>query len=236
MLAGSPCTNLSFGGKQEGFATKCGTTIRDLDHYLWLKENKYVFIGESYLFWEFIKNLRLAMPKYFLLENVPMKKAYLDIITKAINDETNSHISPILIDSAIVSAQTRKRYYWTNIPNIKQLEDKKINLRDILETAGAPFNYSSSGRGNGKIEDRINEAKKALTLTRTGYNKRSFTGVFIPSLLVSRKLSMVEMERLQTLDDNYTNGVSDTQRRRAIGNGWTVDVIAHILKGLKNEI
>ena len=265
LLAGSPCTNLSFGGKQEAFITKCGIVIKSLAQYRWLKLNDYEFVGESYLFWEFVDILEIKKPNYFLLENVPMKKEHLETITNAISEAAGVKVCPVVINSALVSAQTRKRYYWTNIPNVTQPEDKKIFLKDILETDGDCINYSSSGRGKNGVESRISEALKSYTITKTGFSKRSFTGVSVyhlphgfnkggvfcrekmPTLrkdtrnnyfLISgekfRKLTITEMERLQNLPDDYTTGPSENQRSRAIGNGWPVDAIAHILKGLSD--
>jgi site-specific DNA-cytosine methylase len=95
------------------------------------------------------------------------------------------------------------------------------------------FNYSSSGRGSGIVEGRFTEAKKSLTLTATGYSNRSVSGVIEDAVnLKWRKLTPIECERLQTLPDNYTAGISDTQRYKCLGNGWTVDVIAHIFKNI----
>lgn len=95
-----------------------------------------------------------------------------------------------------------------------------------------PFTYSSSGRGNGIVESRTNDAEKSATLTKTGFTNRSFTGLIGDDFTI-RKLTPVECERLQTLPDNYTEGISNSQRYKCLGNGWTVDVITHILKGIK---
>lgn len=234
LLSGSPCQGFSFAGKQLNFNDP-----------------------RSKLFWEFVRILKSTKPKYFLLENVPMKKEYLDVITEAVG------VNPILINSADFSAQNRKRYYWTNIP-IGSWVSSDIKLVDILEhgfvdreksfcidsgyfKGGNPkqyfessrrhlaFNYSSSGRGNGVIEGRFTEAHKALTLTAQGYSARAVTGVLNDGEeLTWRHLTVLECERLQTLPDGYTDkGVNQRNRYKAIGNGWTVDVIAHIFQGLK---
>ena len=104
LLGGSPCQGFSFAGKQLNF-----------------------FDPRSKLFFDFVKALEALKPKYFLLENVKMKKEYEDIITQHLG------VKPIEINSALVSAQNRKRLYWTNIPGVTQPEDKHIYLQDILE-------------------------------------------------------------------------------------------------------
>lgn len=119
ILAGSPCQGFSFAGKQLAFDDP-----------------------RSALFFEFIRLLKAIKPKYFLLENVRMKQQYIDVITQQVsegypdhegNDLFDSKIEPILINSALLSAQSRQRLYWTNIPNVKQPEDLGIVLKDILE-------------------------------------------------------------------------------------------------------
>lgn len=203
LMGGSPCQGFSFAGRQLNFEDP-----------------------RSKLFFEFVRLLENLKPKYFLLENVKMKAEYRDLISKYLG------VEPIEIDSNLVSAQNRKRLYWTNIPNVTQPEDTKTLLKDILTTNGDPICYSSSGRGNGRVERRISSSDKAHTLTRAGYSNRSFSGVINDKFNV-RRITPIEAERLQTVPDNYTEGVSKTQRFKMLGNGWTVDVIAHILRSLK---
>jgi len=232
LIGGSPCQGFSFAGKQLNFDDP-----------------------RSALFFEYVRLLKEVKPKYFLLENVKMKKEYQDVISSYIG------VEPVEINSALLSAQNRKRLYWTNIPNVGQPEDVGIVLADITEEGFVDreksycidanyfkgtnlkqyltkcrrqvvFNYSSSGRGNGKIESRFYEAEKAHTLTKGGYSNRSFTGIYNKDGI--RKLTPVECERLQTVPASYTDHVSNTQRYKMLGNGFTVDVIAHILKGIKD--
>ena len=106
VMGGSPCQGFSFAGKQLAFDDP-----------------------RSALFFEFQKAISYLQPKYFLLENVKMKKEYLDIISEYMG------VEPIFINSSLVSAQSRQRYYWTNIPNVEQPEERGIVLRDILEIA-----------------------------------------------------------------------------------------------------
>jgi DNA (cytosine-5)-methyltransferase 3A len=140
LIGGSPCQSFSFAGKRKGMSTKCETEILTLEHYLQLKNEGYEFEGQSYLFWEYMRLLNEVKPKYFLLENVMMGEKWERVLSKAIG------VKPIEINSALVSAQNRRRLYWTNIGMqpmglfgdmatiIKQPKDKGILLKDILES------------------------------------------------------------------------------------------------------
>ena len=140
LIGGSPCQSFSFAGKRKGMSTKCETEILTLDQYLELKNEGFEFEGQSFLFWEYMRLLNEVKPKYFLLENVMMSQKWEKILTQAIG------VNPIMINSSLVSAQNRKRFYWTNIGaepdgffgdlvcKIEQPKDKKILLKDILES------------------------------------------------------------------------------------------------------
>jgi len=319
ILAGSPCQGFSLAGKQLAFDDP-----------------------RSALFFEFIRLLKEIKPKYFLLENVRMKKEFLQIISEQVSacyPEITFGIDPIFINSSLVSAQSRPRYYWTNIPGIEQPKERGIVLKDILEPdaeepmysniyggfgekkprehygksvtiransgggsipniklkdlskyylsekAIAYMNRSSPKWSNGKTrkdiyikrEDQkgdcltanmhkgvpygIVEIKagafrarpldkngkrvvwkdvkpKQILETRKDEKSNSITSVQKDNVLTKdevywRKLTPIECERLQTVPDNYTNHVSNTQRYKMLGNGWTIEVIAHILKGMK---
>ena len=349
ILGGSPCQGFSFAGKQLAFDDP-----------------------RSALFFEFVRVLKEVNPKYFLLENVKMKKEFLDIISDQVG------VEPILINSSLLSAQNRQRYYWTNIPGVEQPEDRGLVLKDILETeaderptkdternrrhhktpeqksltmtatmykgagnngmtlvpmvdkipdksetiksqyyksskanferkgtfhaTGVPLDkpkrvgtavdikghdsikrvYSPEGKSptlttmqgghrqpkvvkggafrgraydkDGKRMDRdgssvANKTKQMLEL-RQDDKSNALTTVQKDTLVVEsaireksktdsvdemhwRKLTCLECERLQTVPDNYTNHVSNTQRYKMLGNGWTIEVIAHILKGIQ---
>jgi DNA (cytosine-5)-methyltransferase 3A len=139
LIGGSPCQSFSFAGKRKGMATKCETEILTLEHYLELKAEGYEFEGQSYLFWEFMRLLNECKPKYFLLENVEMGEKWEKVLSKSIG------VNGIHINSALVSAQNRKRIYWTNIgmqPGglfgdlvsiIEKPKDKGILLKDVLQ-------------------------------------------------------------------------------------------------------
>jgi len=139
IMGGSPCQSFSFAGKRKGMSTKDEQEILTIEHYLDLKSQEYEFEGQSYLFWEYMRLLNELKPKYFLLENVVMVEKWERTLTRAIG------VSPIKINSNLVSAQNRERLYWTNIglqpaglfgdltSTIPQPKDKKILLKDILQ-------------------------------------------------------------------------------------------------------
>jgi len=239
LAGGSPCQGFSFAGKQLNFEDP-----------------------RSKLFFEFVRLKKELNPKYFFLENVKMKKEYQDIISSYLGCE------PVIINSALVSAQNRVRLFWTNIPGIEQPKDKEIYLADIIENGIVDrdksycidANYWKGGnlkqyfeksrrqlvfcgamRGryivDGKRQDgkmktaglttqRMEIRYDGKTNTITTVQKDNYA-VFIDGF---RKLTPIECERLQTVPDNYTNHVSNSQRYKMLGNGWTVDVITHILK------
>jgi DNA-cytosine methyltransferase len=304
LIGGSPCQGFSFAGKQLNFDDP-----------------------RSKLFFEFVRLLKECTPKYFLLENVKMKKEYQDVITEHLG------VEPIEINSNLLSAQNRKRIYWTNIPGITIPNDKGIMLKDIVHENNDEvlnielpnFNVNPSGNGmNGDVysieksksrtlttnkcegqkisiaiaeyivpfdktlqilDKEVKRGKvgyfrkdsqanrvyyiydKAITLTgeagggaakmgqylfgcitpdriekrqngqRFNDGKKFYTltaqdkhGVLIEGYI--RKLTPIECERLQTVPDNYSAIVSNSQRYKMLGNGWTVDVIAHVFGGL----
>jgi len=140
LIGGSPCQSFSFAGKRKGMATTDEQEILTLEHYLQLKAEGYEFEGQSYLFWEFMRLLYEVKPKYFLLENVEMGEKWESVLTQAIG------VNALHINSALVSAQNRKRIYFTNIGMeaaglfgypvsiIQKPKDRKILLKDILES------------------------------------------------------------------------------------------------------
>ena len=316
MLMGSPCQGFSNASKDK----------LNFEH------------PQSKLFFVAVEIMKLVKPKYFLLENVKMKKEWQDIISSYMG------VEPIKINSALVSAQSRNRLYWTNIPNVSEPKDKGIVLKDILddnlEFSETYSNYLNSSWGDKKktamvkstedkkshcltasmwkgqiptwikkpirigTADTINghdilkrvysiEGKSPTLNTCSGGNRepkiidvnatrevrteegkrirrenkklgRDYnpfrakktvikedgkSNALIPSSVYStnkiriqdeekfvwRKLSATECEALQTVPRNYTQSVSNTQRLKMLGNGWTVDVICHILKNINQN-
>lgn len=220
-----------------------GSPCQDLSVYKYDRGERTGLSGQkSSLFYHYIRILQTVKPKYFLLENVPMAKEYEDIISDLLG------VKPIMINSNLVCAADRKRLYWTNIPNVTQPEDMGIVLKDIVLKADEvldkywydkSFTYNGDDKkvqctleikGHRHMKEVYNLNGKCCTLTTcNGGNLQK--KVFQNGRC--RKLTPLEYERLQTLPDNYTAGVCDTSRYSAIGNGWTVDIIAHILKNIK---
>ena len=284
LIGGSPCQGFSFAGKQLAFDDP-----------------------RSKLFFEFARAKKEVYPKWFLLENVKMKKQYLDTISEMLQ------VEPVLINSALVSAQNRQRYYWTNW-DFEPPADRGITWGDVRELGvnAESFYYTesalrwlghqsrkkqkllsvhakdekmqmleashhkkcSSQRFFGIVDTPSDQQAVAsmrgrrinpMTKKRDDYNadidpiqyiEFRYDGktnclstvtkdnVVVPFTAPGRVpldefffryITPIECERLQTLPDNYTDAVSNTQRYKMIGNGWTVSVIEHILNVLKEE-
>ena len=239
LCGGSPCQSLSCAaGQKESGLEK----------------------GKSVLFWEYVRVLNECQPDFFIYENVAsMKQSDKDRITEVLG------VEPIIINSALVSAQQRKRLYWTNINGIEQPEDKHIRLKDILANEGytdkeksycitarysgahysdipkcqrqmiftKPIRVSTIGKG-GQGERVYNIDGKSICLSANGGGRGAKTGLYEIKEYI-RKLIPIECERLQTFPDNYTEGISDTQRYKCLGNSFTVDVIAHIIKNIRGK-
>lgn len=252
MIGGSPCQGFSFAGKGLNFSDP-----------------------RSRLFFTYVRLLRAINPKYFILENVRMRKDVEQVISNMLG------CKPLRINSALVSAQNRERLYWTNIPQGEELQDHGIVLSDIIEDGFVDrdkaycldANYWKGGnlksyfekrrrqlvfcgaqRGRYIVDGKRQDGKmktagltkqriemrydgKTNTLTTVQKDNNVCYGAdgrkyYAPEEITHRKLTPVECERLQTVPDNYTNHVSNTQRYKMLGNGWTVSVVAHILKGL----
>jgi len=233
LIGGSSCQNFSFAGNRIGMSTDEDIDILSLDQYLLLKYNGFSFRGESYLFWEYVRVLRETKPKFFLLENVKMSKKWEDVITKAIG------VSPIMINSRVKSAQNRPRLYWTNIPNIENIEkDSNVTFKDICESEGEINGYTLSEKATDRAYNNKRnrsfyiDKDKVGTLQANQY-KQSTDSLFLKyGENKARKVTPIECERMQTVPDNYTDCVSNTQRYKMLGNGWTVDVIVHIFKNI----
>lgn len=264
LIGGSPCQGFSFAGKQLAFDDP---------------RSKLFFV-----YVDILNHIKSVNPNVkFMLENVKMKKEFLAVISEHLG------VKPVFINSALVSAQNRQRYYWCNW-EVEQPEDRGVVLADILEREPENATFMSdkfkarnahilrddlSGKAkslsameyvkNGRQGDYINPAAvrgryivdgkrqdgkgfKVAGLTqqtlevRNGEKSNSLITVQKDTVVSSlppgrypngkeyRKLTPIECERLQTVNDNYTNHVSNTQRYKMLGNGWTVEVIAHIFR------
>lgn len=197
------------------------------------------FDGSSKLFFEYLRileKLRSENPELkFLLENVKMKNEWKDLITMYMG------VEPIEINSKIFTAQSRPRLYWTNIRQMKLPLDRNILLKDILETnvdkkyflsEKALKHMSSNRSGKSRWETYKNDLNgKAGCLTASMY-KGPPHGVMKE---LGRRLTPVECERLQGVPDNYTASVCNSHRYNLLGDGWTVDVIMHLLKRVHDK-
>ncbi len=231
LIGGSPCQSFSSAGNGKGFD------------------------GKSGLFYEYVRILNEVKPKYWLLENVKMKKEWQDVISEHLGTQ------PIQINSSLVSAQNRERLYWTNVP-INQSEDKNIKLIDILESVeingevvdpkylnkatiiGRRLNNLGKREDYNKnipiiqcLEVRASNVEKSNCITTVAKDNVLTTlpiGRHVDAFknkLPYRYYTIKEYCRLQNVPDDYFDGVaSDNQIRKMIGNGWTVDVIVHIFK------
>lgn len=245
LIGGSPCQGFSYAGKRLNFEDP-----------------------RSKLFFEFVRAKKEINPRNFLLENVKMKQQNLNIITSMLG------VKPVIINSSLVSAQNRLRYYWCDW-EVSQPADRGVILPDILEFGVVDrdksycidANYwrgttieqyiTKKRRQVAFTERRTEEAKrirrefmkkhgrdfcprraKELVAREDGKMNCLTAGIslkehtLIDEKLYYRKLTPTECERLQTLPDGYTEGVSNTQRYKMIGNGWTVAVIQHIFEEL----
>lgn len=241
LIGGSPCTNLSSAGNRQGLKG-----------------------SQSKLFYEYARALEEVQPKYFLLENVIMKKEWEDIITNILG------VEPIEINSSLVSAQNRRRLYWTNISNVTQPKDRGIKLEDILDDVefknyknpaairGRRLNKATIvGRrldenGHRQDYDKTIPISQCLEVRASNTDKSNcLTTVDKDNVLTPlpvgrypdafknnlpfRYYTTKEMCRLQTVPDDFLNMIPDSAARKALGNGWTVDVIAHIFSFLPDE-
>ncbi|MBR5786664.1 MAG: DNA cytosine methyltransferase [Clostridia bacterium] len=230
LIGGSPCQDLSIA-----------------------KANREGLNGErSGLFWKYVECLKKFKPKYFLLENNnSMPKEAKDTISEILG------VKPIMINSSLVSAQLRKRLYWTNIPGVEQPKDKGILLADIIESGTVDREkalcltrrYAGFSGGQDYYRHRyfgksfgqaVFEGNATPEEHKRAYKKLGrYSGIEIDGTM--RQMTHNECEKLQTLPIDYTkyeiinNELKETPkgaRYEMIGNGWTVDVIAHIFKHL----
>lgn len=235
LIGGSPCQGFSFAGKQLAFD----------DH-----RSRLFFV-----FVDILRHVQSVNPDVkFMLENVRMKKEWTDVISQQLG------VCPRLINSALVSAQNRNRLYWANW-EFDLPEDNGITLMDVVDSEFTSSStlcdeidkaylkdylldnridicFGMSFSDNSTTLDRMVRqyrklSKKANSLTATSHKGMAANGVTnIFNGIEFRKITVTECERLQTVPDGYTSCVSNTQAYKMIGNGWTVDAIAHIFRAL----
>lgn len=204
LLGASPCQGFSFIGKQLNFND-----------------------ARSKLFFEYSRLLKECNPKYFLFENVNMKKEYKNVISEFLG------VNPIEINSKLFSKQNRKRLYWTN-----------IKIPDIV-SVGENFDKYLYQLKRGWFVEEIKFYQKHPPLLAQSPATKHRLIIDIDMAMatdlsnvrkdknISRPLTPEECEELQTIPIGYTSCLNKTARYKAIGNGWTIDVVAHILKGIK---
>lgn len=236
VIFGSPCQSFSIAMKTA--------------HRIGLADKE-----KSGLFLECHRILKEVNPAYFLMENVAsMKNEDRDVISSMMG------VEPLRINSEVVAPALRDRYYWTNIPCVEMLERKDIRLQDILTegwtnrdkghclvvvdcrpqtTPVKMFHrYYYKGFGNliFKNKEQFEKCAKFYDEHYRGMNAKDipvgetevFNGV--------RYLNQTELERCQTVPEGYTKCLTRNEAANVLGDGWTVDVIAHIFQGLKDEI
>lgn len=215
LIGGSPCQGFSFAGKKLNFEDP-----------------------RSILFFEFARLLDECKPTYFLLENVKMKKEWQDVISDLLG------VQPMRINSSKFTAAKRDRLYWTNIPNISEPIDKEISFDDINSNIDewiepdrieriAAWKAQQKPLKNATL---IGSKSKLPCLTARGYNQYHSGMILITNGEKYRYLTNEEAEMAQGVPVGYTSICNDRERSHMLGNGWTVDVIAHIFSPLKNEL
>jgi len=210
LIGGSPCQNLTYMNSQgrEGLEGE-----------------------KSKLFYEYVRLLKETKPQFFLLENVgSMKNKDKEVITQILG------VEPIKFNSSLVSAQKRNRLYWTNIPFIGLPPDKKIMLDDIVDrNAPREENWSEKKeafviRKNETMYVNIDGAK-SIPITARGYS--AWNTQFITNHDgMLRDLTLEEYKKLQTIPSWYKFPCIKSKATNLIGDGWTIDVISHLLKGM----
>lgn len=208
VIFGSPCQSLSSAMKKDlrvGFSN----------------------MEKSGLFFSCYRVLKEVNPKYFLVENVAsMKNENRDIISSLLG------VEPIKINSSLVSAQLRNRYYWTNVPNVTLPDDKNILLQDIL-TSGYTDRKKARALLVSDSRPLIDKEKMMHRYKKTGFTTIVYDIKNDDNSI--RYFNQTELERLQTVPERYTKCLTRNQAANVLGDGWTIDVIAHIFKQLKGE-
>ena len=255
---GSPCTNFSSSGKRNGMTTKTKVELTSLETYMKYKNEGYEFEGQSYLFWEAVRILRAVKPRYFLMENVKMSDKWLNIVNTALGVEpieinsslfsaqnrvrlywTNIEFDKVFVDKQIVLADILEDTEFLSPAAIRgrqlnkaTIVGRRINSEGHREDNNVKIPYTQCLEVRNTNRDKSNcltTVAKDNVLTPLGIGRHiDVYGQNLPYRYYTR----LEYERLQTIPEGYTSCVSENAAKKAIGNGWTVDVIAHIFSGL----
>lgn len=218
-FGGSPCQGFSLAGKQLNFEDE-----------------------RSKLLFEFIRLKKETTPQYFLLENVVMAQKYQDVISDLLECE------PLLLNSNLVSAQNRERLYWTNIPFSKPKKSnlvigdildlsanrKHFDMQKVKELAKTSnyYQFDITGKGHKSQDQRayfLTSKMGTLAKCRTDEKTKIWLNGKIAYLTIN------ELERLQTVPDDYTAFVANTRRAEMLGNGWTVKLIEQFFCNLGKQ-
>lgn len=219
-----------------------GSPCQDFSPVKWINwQSKGLNGDKSSLFYKYLEALTVIKPKYFLLENVKMKKDCEEQLSNFLG------VNGLHINSRLVSFQNRPRIYWTNIPNVNIPKDKNINFQDFKDV---DYEYCSKfkvnktpsrekmwnnglGRNQGGACANVTNLEKIYCITRK--QDRFPNSGLIEFDDFCRYLTRRELELGQTLPEGYTDILTYNQMQDVVGDGWTVDVIAHIFKGLKDD-
>lgn len=223
LIGGSPCQGFSFAGKQLAFDDP---------------RSKLFFV-----YVDILNHIKSVNPYVkFMLENVKMKKEHLAVISETLG------VNPVFINSALVSAQNRQRYYWANW-QIAQPEDKKVTLSDVINIPSDQFKIYQKDKPNKPRPSNLKSTCLTGTANAAGNHSQMdvvvMNGADIPLTGTGRidiksshyvfRYSVKTCEKLQTVPESYTSEVSDSQAYKMLINGWTVDVIAHIFQSLTGQ-
>ena len=241
LIGGSPCQGFSMAGKLKGSSTACGIDVVEYEQYMDLKAQDFEFNGQSYLFWEYVRAMKILKPDYFMLENVRVTKKWLPMFNDAMG------VEPTRINSEDICAGMRKRFYWTNIKDIKPIEKKDVKLQDILDNAYTDRDKSfcidaNYGKGS-NLRRYLYRGSRQIVFTDREFMK-SVVGINKPNIdecnLIGNKnrdkwrfLTPEECEKIMTIPVGFTANIPLFWRYHTIGNGWTIDVVAHILSHIR---
>lgn len=244
-IGGSPCTSFSFQGTGKGMVTKCAVELVSLEQYLDLKKRGFKFIGQSYLFWEYVRLLRELKPKYFLLENVKMSEKWKKVISETLG------VEPFELNGKHFTPQNRPRLYWTNIPvdfdKLPPADNRKIidmlddNVDESyyltlkqLSKLDLDFKWSENEiirhKGGKHQQDNVYcyDGIMGCLSASTHGAARHLAKVYLPNGRI-RRLTENEWARLQGFKKmDYTKAVTSSRAYEMYGNGWNIGAIEFI--------